>query len=335
MLELSTHGVDSELFMKEPMVGGRVPTEWLYGEPEEEKWPGHERFGLRPPPPRNTRVPPGIDRVLELTRLALAEIRHDADLDRVSSGRYRVYLGLNELEPADLVLDEVRASLGGEPKRYTAEAGGRASGLSMLERAVRDLREGRIEGALVGGVDSLIRAPMAEKLDAAGRIRSATAPEGFRPGEAAAFVYLETAQEAARRSRTCYATVSAAAVAQEPSAGTEQPNRATGLATALKAARRQAELEVMPLVVCDLNGERPRAHEWSLAGTRALGNLHGEREVWHPADCIGDSGAAAGVVDLVWAAMALRRGYAPMPRALVWGASDGALRAAAVLDRSR
>jgi len=333
--ELSTHGVDGELFDKEPMTGGRVPTEWLRGEPDEEQWPGHERFGLKPPPPKDGRVPPGVERVLELCGLAIAEIHHDADLDHVPPQDYRVYLGLNELEPAPLVLDEVCRQLGGEPERFTLEASGRAAGLSLLERAVKKLRSGTIQGALVGGVDSLIRQPMAEKLDGEGRIRSATAPEGFNPGEAGAFIYLEDAASAQRRGRTAYARVSAVAVAEEPSAGTDKPNRATGLGKALRAARTEAGLQAMPLVVCDLNGERPRAHEWMLAATRALGDLHGREEVWHPADCTGDSGAAAGVVDLVWAAMALHRGYAPLARALVWGASDGGLRASAVLDPYR
>ena len=333
--ELTTHSIDSELFDKEPMTGGRVPTEWLRGEPEEEQWPGHERFGIPLPPPGDTRVPPGIERVLELCGLAISEIRHDADLDQMQPGEYRVYVGLNELEPAPVVVDELRRRLGGDPERYATETSGRAAGLSLLEQAVKELRAGTIQGALVGGVDSLIRQPVAEKLDGERRIRSATAPEGFNPGEAAAFIYLEPAASAQQRGRTIYATVSAVAVAEEPSAGTEKPNRATGLGKALRAVRREASLEGMPLVVCDLNGERPRAHEWMLAATRALGDLHGDEEVWHPADCLGDSGAAAGVVDLVWAAMALHRGYAPLPRALVWGASDGALRAAAVLDPHR
>ena len=90
----------------------------------------------------------------------------------------------------------------------------------------------------------------------------------------------------------------------------------------------------MPLVVCDLNGERPRGLEWAVAATRSFGDLSGDEEVWHPADCYGDPGAAAGVLDLVWASMAFHRRYAPRPQAVVWGASDGGLRAAAVLEPS-
>lgn len=335
LMELSTLLVDGERFEAEPMIGGRVPTEWLAGPPADESWPGHERFGVAPPAPKVTRVPPGIERVLELCRLGLDEISHRAHLSDVPKDRYRVYLGLNETDPGALVMDEARAALGGAPERFVGEASGRAAGLSLFSRALDDLREHRIEGALIGGVDSLIRRPIAERLDDARRIRCKTAPEGFNPGEAAAFVYIESPNQARRRHCDALAKVKAAAVAEEPSAARDdEPNRGTGLAHALRAVRQEAGLTALPLCVCDLNGERPRALEWMLAATRALGDLHGELEVWHPADCIGDAGAAAGIVDLVWAATALHQGYAPRDQALVWGASDGGLRAAAVLERN-
>jgi len=378
MQELLTYAVDGELFDREPMVGGRAPTEWLKGEPKEEAWPGHARFGLRPPPPRNQRVPPGVERILELASIALDEVRASADLDDLPVDSYRVYVGLNEADPADRVIEHLRSILGGDPSRYVAETTGRAAGLSLLHRAMADLRERRIDGALVGAVDSLIRKPVAQRYDRQHRLRARTAPEGFLSGEAGAFVFLEPAERAQRRKRTLFAQIRATAVGMEPTAAEQpgdspaaarpeggttdatpkdgkppaasetngakgeapeetssRPNIATGLSEVLRAVRTEAKLTSMPLVVCDLNGERPRAMEWALACTRALGDLHGSLEVWHPAECIGDAGAAAGIVDLVWASVALQRGYAPRLPALVWGASDGPVRAAAVLAPSR
>jgi len=83
--------------------------------------------------------------------------------------------------------------------------------------------------------------------------------------------------------------------------------------------------------VCDLNGDRYRATEWSMAAIRTLGALHGDMSLWHPADCIGDTGAASGIVNVVWAVAAFGKGYASAERTLVWGASEGPARAAAVL----
>ena len=79
--------------------------------------------------------------------------------------------------------------------------------------------------------------------------------------------------------------------------------------------------------------------EWGLTVVRALGDLRRPNggpdvdEVWHPADCIGDCGAASGTLDAVWAIEAMRKGSANSDRALVWGASDGRLRAAVILER--
>lgn len=329
--ELFTHHVMGELLDREPMVGGRVPTEWLSGEPEEERWPGHERFDVGVPAPKDAKVPPGIERVLELCRIAATEVRHSAALDEVKTDRYRVYMATSELDPVGDVLAELCDVFGGSPSRFVVQNEGRAGGLGLLELALEDLAAHRCEGVLLGGVDSLIRRPVAEHYDHQRRLRSYIDPQGLLPGEGAGFVYLESAERALHRHRTVFAEVRAAATALEPSVASGEPNRAVGLSEALRRARTEAGLDRMPMIVCDLNGERPRALEWTVGATRALGDLDGEIDLWHPAECTGDMGAAAGVVDLVWAATALEQGYAPEPRALVWGASDGALRAAAVL----
>lgn len=334
LTELATMFVSGEVMHREPLVGGRAPTEWLDGEPEEEEWPGHERFGFRAPPPLTAIVEPGVERILELLRVALGDVSADADLSAVPTDRYRVYLGLNESEPVDVVRDELRGTLGGSAERFIVECSGRAAGLSLLKRALDDMNANVCDGALVGGVDSLIREPVAKRLNGERRIKSNREPQGLIPGEGAAFIYLESEARARQRGQTPMARVLSAALGDEPSAMRELANRGTGLSTALRRARAEAPLSRMPLVICDLNGERPRHLEWMLAGARAFGDLEGDLEIWHPADCIGDCGAAAGPLSLLWGAVALSRGYAPAAPAAVWGASDGGLRAAAILDRS-
>jgi 3-oxoacyl-[acyl-carrier-protein] synthase-1 len=58
-----------------------------------------------------------------------------------------------------------------------------------------------------------------------------------------------------------------------------------------------------------------------------------DQPVWTWADSIGDSGAAAGIAQLVVADDALRKGYAPGDRLLCLTSSAGGDRAAAVLRR--
>ncbi len=300
---------------------GRTPLEWLRGEGEME-WPGHEAWDLKPPRPQ-VLVTPGDARLVELALPAASEAWADAD---APEGRVGLYLGLGEEDPAR----ELRVTF--EIER--ADKLGRAAGLAALHRAARHLEDGRIDVALVGGVDSRLRLAAILAMQEAGTLREEDNPAGVVPGEAAAFLVLVRAADG-RRAR---GLLLGSAVAEEPTTRTEEANRGEGLTAAVRGARKAAgRLAARPLVVNDLNGDRYRALEWGLANTRALGDVPVEpggwsaADMWHPADCTGDTGAASGVLDAIWALAALRKGYARAGRALVWGASDGALRAAAVL----
>ncbi|HEY6867060.1 MAG TPA: beta-ketoacyl synthase N-terminal-like domain-containing protein [Candidatus Eisenbacteria bacterium] len=328
---IETHRVEGPQMEPRPVTGGRVPTEWLAGEPEEEAWPGHERFGAMPPPPATHLVAPGAARLIELARVAAREAWEQAGL-AVAPVRVTLYLGVDERDDAQAVGRE----LGPLAASLVVERTGRAAALTALDRAARDLAAKRIECALVGGVDSLVRREILEGLDREGRLRQAGRPGGVTPGEGAAFLVVEREPTARGRGVAPIVRVLGTAVADEPTAGTDEPNRGEGLTRALRAAREAAgPLDAKPLVVCDLDGDRYRALEWSFADLRALGDLPGGGEVWHHADCIGDAGAAHNALGLVWAATALERGYARRAAALVWGASAGKTRAATVLGAMR
>ena len=330
--EIETYMVSGESLEKVPAVGGRVPTEWFEGGPIPEEWPGHERFDVRPPAPATWLVSPGVERVVELTGPAAREAWLDAVLSTDSAGPIGLYLGLDEDEEAGPVIEAVRRMVRAPLEPQVEAAAGRAAGIAAVAFALADLKAGKVQVALVGGADSLIRGPVLARLDAAGVLRSATSPEGIIPGEAAAFFVLETARGAAGRGASPRARLLSVAVADEPTAGTDKPNDASGLTRALHQARRDSGgLVSPPLIVCDLNGDRYRALEWALASTRALGNLHGDMDLWHPADCIGDCGAASGPLNIVWVVVAFQKGYARSNRGLVWGTSDGSVRGAVVL----
>ena len=164
-----------------------------------------------------------------------------------------------------------------------------------------------------------------------GVLHHAKNPAGVIPGEAAAFVVLQPAGMARPLAR-----LAGSAVAEEPTAGTDSPNQGEGLTLALRRARARApKLETWPRIACDLNGDRYRALEWSLAVVRALGDLPegpASGPEWLPAEWMGDTGAASGLVSVAWAVTGMTKGYARADRALVWGASDGPLRAAAILS---
>lgn len=319
--------VDGELVAGEPAVGGRVPLEWFAGGPEEIEWEGHRRFAAAEPPPPESWIPGGPTRLGDLARPAVREAWAASRLaDREAT--WGLYLGLDAADDPAPVAGAIRDAAGRDPGVTHASREGRASALLALRQAAKDLLAGTVEVALVGGVDSRLRPEaMAAQRDA-GTLRSASRPQGVLPGEAAAFLVLE---RSAPQGVTPLARLQSVVLDEEPTAGTDKPNVARGLTRALRKVRLGAPpLTIRPLAVCDLNGDRYRAMEWGMASMRAFADLTGAVHLWHPADCIGDAGAGLGGIDLVWAATALAKGYAPTDRVLVWGASDGPERAAAL-----
>ena len=307
-------------------VAGRVPMERLLGAIEE-KWPGHERWNLTLPRP-HVLIEPGAARLLTLAPPAAEEAWEQAGRP---AGRAGIYLGLDERDSATAVADAVGDRLGKTFDLVRADKLGRAAGLAALHRAARHLAEGRVDVALVGGVDSLLRRDAVARQVGRGVLHHDKNPAGVIPGEAAAFVVLQPAGMAQPLAR-----LAGSAVAEEPTAGTDSPNQGEGLTLAVRKARERApRLETWPRIACDLNGDRYRALEWSLASVRALGDLPegpASGPEWLPAEWMGDTGAASGLVGVIWAVTGVTKGYAGADRALVWGASDGPLRAAAILS---
>lgn len=312
------------------LIAGRVALEWLRGTAVAE-WPGHERWNLKLPQPQLL-IEPADERLAALAAPAAEEALAQAGRP---AGRVGLYLGLDDADSGKALAASLADSLGLSFEVVRGDRSGRAAGLAALHRAARHLREDRVDVALVGAVDSRLRRKALAAMKEEGRLRGPKNPAGVIPGEAAAFVVLQP--EGAGRA---LATLDGTGVAEEATAGTDEGNRAEGLSLALRKAREAApKLESRPLVVCDLNGERYRTLEWGLVNVRVMGDVRSipggpaSSDLWHPADCIGDTGAASGGVCLVWAVTAMRKRYARANRALVWGASDGPLRAAAILTR--
>ncbi len=315
-----------------PVIGGRVPLEHLDPGFAGEEWPGHERWDLARPAPHQL-VSPGPERLIELALPAAEEAWRQSGHDDGTRG-VGLYLGLDDQDDGAPLAEAITRHLGVRFEVVRSERLGRAAALAALHHAARHLRDGRVTVALVGGVDSLLRRAPLARLAEAGVLRTDENPRGIIPGEAAAFVVLEAAPRAGR----ALATLAASATAEEPTAGTDDPNQGVGLTRAFREARAGApKLERFPRVICDLNGEHYRTREWGYAYVRALGDAHAApdgpsgADLWHPADCIGDSGAGSGALDVVWGVTAMQKGYALSPHTLVWGASDGPLRAAVLL----
>jgi 3-oxoacyl-[acyl-carrier-protein] synthase-1 len=223
------------------------------------------------------------------------------------------------------------------PRAAGAHFDGHAAGAVAMVDAVRALRAGERECCVVGGAETFLDPDGIAALDRGFRLRSERSADGYLPGEAAAFVVLETAARAAGRGVTPLATVLGYGLADEPHPyGSDTPSAAAGLCdairqTAERAGRGGAKAPPAAWVMSDQNGERHRAKEWALAVTRLHDLLDPGLELWHPAESFGDTGPASVPLLAAMAAETFRRGEPPGANALLLASSDGPARAGLLL----
>jgi len=123
--------------------------------------------------------------------------------------------------------------------------------------------------------------------------------------------------------------------ANEPRLDTPEGLLGEGLAEALRTAAAGLRLpdESVDDLYGDINGERPRTDDWGFALLRFPELTRIDSDHHLVVGSMGDVGAATGALGCLLAARAWERGYAHGPRALIWGGSDGGLRAAAILQK--
>jgi 3-oxoacyl-[acyl-carrier-protein] synthase-1 len=254
----------------------------------------------------------GVARLLRMAAPALREALEQAALPPGTKGS--LHIGLDVENPGERMLRFgdafVRGFEGAVPRtkldaKITPRHGGRAAALTALRSALAEFVNGPDPVLVVGGVDSWSNPRSVLGLRKAGRLPEFPHHTGIMPGEGAGFLVIEKPEHAKRRGAKVLARILAAAGATETVPHGE-PSRATGLTEALKPVTALVG-EGTPLVISDFNGERPRGLEWGIAGIRGFGYFKDTMRHWHPADCIGDCGAASGAVTMVWGAETIHR----------------------------
>lgn len=235
---------------------------------------------------------------------------------------------------SSLFLPELLAASGlPAPGVVRALAGGHTATFELLADGERLLAEERVASVLVLAVDSYLTPGRLAALDDARRVRSERNVDGFIPGEAAAALFLEPQAVVRRRGGRELAVVHSPGRDSEANLVTSDvQSSGRGLSEAIGRALEAAPPGPCPWVLCDLNGESYRAYEWGMAMARLPEPLGSVGRLEHPAECLGDVGAASGAVLVGLAARALSRGYAPAREALLWTASDGPTRAAVRIE---
>lgn len=291
--------------------------EWLLGceVPLEEPWRGREKL-------------------LRMAALAMGECLEA--LDEIGSHEVPLLLSIAEEDrPGRLTgldagfISDLQERLGVRFHPWSrAFANGRIGGVQALDYARTVVASGRPR-CLVAGVDSLLVAQTLEAYHASHRLLTEGNSDGFIPGEAAAAALI--GPEGSGGTVRC---IGVGYGAEPAPIGSGEPLRADGLVQAFQAALAEAgwDLGQVDYRITDLSGEQYGFKEAALALTRVLRERKEEFDIWHPADCVGETGAAVAPILLAVAAAGAVKEYAPGPRAIAHLAGDNAHRAAFLLD---
>lgn len=219
------------------------------------------------------------------------------------------------------------------PARITFVEGGPAGAFAAIEQARRLLASTDAPGCLILAVDSLIDARVLAWLEREQRLKTSQQSDGIIPGEAACLTI------AVRRPviPTGVVVLGLGVAHEEATVLNERPFLGQGMAEALCAALNEARIEMhdVDFRISDVGGESYYFEEVVLAQTRLMRRTRTSQPLWHPADCLGDCGAAAGLLQFVWTEQAFARGYAPGTIAALHGSSAFGARAAAIVTASQ
>lgn len=280
----------------------------------------------------------GRTKLVKMLAMALQECLDDVpDLDPASTP---LILGVAETSRPgrlegldDALIPEVEAELG---LRFhpgsRVIAGGRIAVVEGLWRARELLASRDVDRVIVAGVDGLLIASSLAAFEARDRLLTSQNSNGFIPGEAAAALAVELARPSEAPQLLCMGL----GFGSEPAhvEAEDQPLRADGLVAAIRGALAEigTTLAATDFRIVDVSGEQYGFKEAALALSRLLRERKAEYDIWHPADCIGEVGAAIGAVMLGVTRAAVTKAYAPGNHVLAHFGNDDGRRAAAILS---
>ena len=209
---------------------------------------------------------------------------------------------------------------------------GHTAGLEGLRIARDLLQTTNVSGCLVCGVDSYINASSLFWLDRSWRLKRKGHTDGVIPGEAAAAVLVQ--RHIPSRLEPRVEVVGLGFGQERASVLAEEPLLARGLADACRQALAEAGwgFHELDFRISDVSGENYGFRELALVEGRLARVVRSlPQPLWHAADSIGDTGAAAGVVQMVRAKTAWAKAYAPGARAGCFTSAVPGNRAVALL----
>ncbi len=209
---------------------------------------------------------------------------------------------------------------------------GRVAPAVALDLARRLIVNRECARVLLVAADSLLARHTLAAYERDSRLLADSNSNGFMPGEAAGAMLLGGLDSADTRHEQLW-IVGLGFAREQAHIASDRPLRADGLTAAIQAALYEAEIAMhdIDFRITDLSGENYYFKEASLALSRTLRGRKEHFDLWHPAECIGDVGAASGVAILAVAEAACAKGYSLGPHILAHWSNDNGHRAAAVL----
>lgn len=222
-----------------------------------------------------------------------------------------------------------RATACGVPGSSRVLAKGRTGVPTALALARTMIEEGSVSRVLILAVDSLLTAGTVAHYAGNDRLLTDDNSNGFMPGEAAGAVMLGPVT-AGKPHLLC----AGFGFAEEHAClDSQHPLRGEGLAAAVKGALADAEADIDEVAcrITDLSGEQYYFKEASLALSRTLRKRGENPELWHPAESVGEVGAASGAICLAVANAAILKHYMPAGGTVLMHFSADAGERAAIL----
>ncbi len=210
-------------------------------------------------------------------------------------------------------------------------ANGRYGGVDGVRLGWQLLLQGR-PYCVVAGTDSYLVGPTLAAYHKIGRLLTKDNSDGFIPGEAAAAVLLGPDADGPTPEQLRCLGIGRGM--EKATVDSELPLRADGLTSAIKETLANAGLTMgdLDFRITDNNGEQYGFKEAVLALLRTLRNRKEVFYIWHPADCVGEIGAAIVPCCLAVILAASRKNYCPGHRILGHFGNDRGERAAMVLE---
>lgn len=194
--------------------------------------------------------------------------------------------------------------------------------IHLIQKALDDLRSGKLEKCVIGGIDSLVEKEFLDSFNYFKMLKTPSRASGIIPGECAAFVCVEGESEAIISNRNIEAIIECPSERSESSNRfSPEPALGVSLSEAITASLNKLGDKGMQteLIIGNLNGDPYRATDWGCALIRLRVDFPWmDFKEWHPSLSFGEIGSATGPAAIC---MALR-GFKCTNNILVWLANE-------------